>query len=310
MSTTVETRESIVADGEHVVQFYDDDAALLQAVGGYVTRAVSDGAAVIVIATKAHRLAFEAELVAAGIDMTRATDEGGVVWLDAAQTLSLFVDDDGQIDRAAFRNVIGGVLAWARGSGRPVRAYGEMVGLLWEAGDVLGAIELERAWNELGGELSFGLWCGCHTKSVAGEERADALHQVCHLHTGVVGDAAARFPAEADAPSAARRFVANVLQRRRYGEPAHTEDAQLVVSELATNAVIHAGSPFSVAVHYVGSAIRISVHDRNPGLPMLRHGGPAARAGRGLHLVGALARAWGVEPSADGKTVWAEVPLR
>jgi hypothetical protein len=44
-------------------------------------------------------------------------------------------------------------------------------------------------------------------------------------------------------------------------------------------------------------------------LPRLRHGGPAARSGRGLHLVGALARAWGVEPSADGKTVWAELPL-
>ena len=300
----------MVAEGEHVVHFYADDADLRQAVGGYLIQAIGDGAAAIVIATDAHRVLFEEELIDAGIDVARAIAEGTVVWLDAAQTLSLFVDDDGRIDRAAFCNVMGGVVAWARGSGRPVRAYGEMVGLLWDAGDVLGVIELEKVWNELRAELGFGLWCGYHTESLAGAGHADALHQVCHLHTGVVGEAAARFQPGTDAPCAARRFVAGVLQRPRFGNRASSDDAQLVVSELATNAVIHARSPFSVSVGYNGSAIRISVHDWNPRLPMLRHGGPAANSGRGLHLVGALARAWGVEPSADGKTVWAELPLR
>jgi anti-sigma regulatory factor (Ser/Thr protein kinase) len=89
-----------------------------------------------------------------------------------------------------------------------------------------------------------------------------------------------------------------------------TDDAQLIVTELATNAVIHACSPFSVSVRYDGSCIRISVHDWNPMLPVLRDAGPTARSGRGLHLVDLVAYDWGVEPSPDGKTIWAELPLR
>jgi hypothetical protein len=300
----------MVGDGEHVVQFYDDDTDLVQAVGGYLVRAIGEGSAAIVIASEPHWQAFEAELVGAGIDVADATADGTIVWLDAAQTLSLFVDDKGRIDPAAFRLVIGGVVGWARGGGRSVRAYGEMVGLLWDAGDVLGAIELEKLWNELSYDLNFGVWCGYHAKSVAGGEHADALHEVCHLHTAVVDDATARFRAGPDAPFAARRFVTSLLGCRPYDNRAPADDAQLVVSELTTNAVVHAGSPFSVSVRYDGSAVRIAVHDWNPTLPVLRDAGPTAISGRGLHLVNMLARDWGVEPSPDGKTVWADLPLR
>jgi anti-sigma regulatory factor (Ser/Thr protein kinase) len=101
-----------------------------------------------------------------------------------------------------------------------------------------------------------------------------------------------------------------MLERARYADRAPVDDARLVVSELTTNAVVHAGSPFSVAVRHEGSAIRIAVHDSNPTLPVLRDGGPAAPSGRGLHLVRALTSAWGVDRSPDGKTVWAELPLR
>jgi len=305
----VETRKSMVGDGEHVVQFYDRDADLVRAVGAYLIDAVTEDAVAVVIASEAHRVAFEAELVGAAIDVTRATEEGRVVWLDAARTLSLFMHD-GQIDAARFRSVIGGVVRWARGTGRPVRAYGEMVALLWDAGDILGAIELEKLWNELGRELSFALWCGYHTRSVAGEEHADALHEVCHLHSAVVPDPAARFHAGPDAPRAARRFVMSMLERSPYGQRAPFADVQLVVSELATNAVIHAGSPFSVSVRCDDEAIRISVQDWSRTPPQLRGAGAVGRSGRGLHLVGAVAREWGVEPAPDGKTVWAELPLR
>ncbi|MBV9366256.1 MAG: MEDS domain-containing protein [Solirubrobacterales bacterium] len=299
----------MVGDGEHVVQFYEREADLVRAVGTYLISAVAEDAVAIVIAGEAHRVAFEAELVGTGIDVVRATEEGRVVWLDAARTLSLFMED-GRIEPARFRDVVGGVVRWARGTGRPVRAYGEMVALLWDAGDILGAIELEKLWNDLGRELSFALWCGYHTRSVAGAEHAEALHEVCQLHSAVMPDAAARFHAGADAPRAARRFVMSTLERSAYGERVSVDDVQLVVSELATNAVIHAGSAFSVSVRCADDAIRIAVQDWSSTWPQLRGGSPAARSGRGLHLVGAVAREWGVEPAPDGKTVWAELPLR
>lgn len=304
----VETRESMVGEGEHVVQFYEDDADLIRAVGAYLARAVSAGETAIVLATEAHRLAFEAELVGAGIDVSRAVRDGTFVSLDAAQTLSTFIHE-GQIDPAAFRAVIGDLVRSAQRDRRPVRAYGEMVALLWESGDVLGAIELEKLWNQLGQELRFALWCAYHTQSMAGEEHADALHQVCHLHTAVVEDATASFRAGPDAPFAARRFVAGVLAGRRHTDPAAAQDAQLVVSELATNAVIHAGTPFSVSLSFDGSTIRISVHDASSARPVMRDAVPTAPSGRGLRLVDAVTRDWGVEPGADGKTVWAEFSL-
>jgi anti-sigma regulatory factor (Ser/Thr protein kinase) len=309
MSSTVQTRDSTLGDGEHVVQFYDHDAELTRAVGDYLTRAVSEGEVAIVIATEEHRQAFEAELVDGGIDVARAAADGSLLWLDAAQTLATFVQD-GVVDPARFRARLSPVVRGAQHGGRPVKAYGEMVALLWDAGDVLAAIEVEKLWNDLGSELSFALWCGYHTRSVAGDEHADALHQVCHLHTAVVDAATARFRAGPDAPFAARRFVTSLLGLRPYDDRAPTDDAQLVVSELATNAVVHAGSPFSVSVRYDGSAIRIAVHDWNPTLPVMRNEGPTAISGRGLQLVNMLARDWGVETSPDGKTVWAELPLR
>lgn len=305
---TFETRQSQVGDGEHVVQFYDRDDDLVRAVGAYLAEAIRAGEAAIVIATEAHSLAFQAELLDAGVDIAHAVADGALLWLDAERTLATFMDD-GQVDPAAFRTKLGDVVRGAERDGRPVRAYGEMVALLWDAGDVLGAIEVEKLWNELGTDLHFSLWCGYQARGLAGDEHAHALHEVCHLHTAVVEHATARFRAGPDAPFAARRFVTAVLGCRPFGEHAPAADAQLVVSELASNAVVHAGSPFSVSVRCDGPVVRISVQDRSPRAPLMRDAGPTARSGRGLHLVDAVTSNWGVELEADGKTVWAELPL-
>jgi hypothetical protein len=68
-----------------------------------------------------------------------------------------------------------------------VRAFGEMVSLLWDGNQVSAAIELEAMWNELGSQYPFSLYCGYPTRSVSGPTHRDALAQVCHLHTTAVG---------------------------------------------------------------------------------------------------------------------------
>src|SRR5207253_3247775 len=173
--------------------------------------------------------------------------DGSVIWLDAAETLGRFVHE-GEVDSDGFRQVVGSLVRGAAQTGRGIKAYGEMVALLWEAGHVIGAIELEKLWNGLAAEVSFSLFCAYNINSAAGEEHADALHEVCRLHTAVIDDATARFRAGPDAPFAARRFLAGLLGRRPYGDRVDPHDAELVVSELATNAVVHAGTPFSVGV--------------------------------------------------------------
>lgn len=292
-----------------MVQFYEDDSDLAQAVGSYLARGIRAGEVAIVIATPEHRAAFQAELAATGVDTATAEQDGTLIWLDAAQTLARFMPS-GCVDPDLFRNVIGGLMAELSRTGRPIKAYGEMVALLWDEGDVLGAIELEKLWNGLSAELSFSLWCAYHGHSLAPHEHADELHEVCRLHTSVVAEATARFAAGVDAPLAARRFVTSVLARRPYLGLVAPDEAELVVSELATNAVIHACTPFSVTVALEGVAIRISVRDWSESPPIVRDDGPAARSGRGLRLVDAIAHDWGVDPDPAGKTVWADLPLR
>ncbi|HKO28436.1 MAG TPA: MEDS domain-containing protein [Solirubrobacteraceae bacterium] len=304
----VEMRETMVGGGEHVVQFYDQEGDLARVVGDYLSGAVRAGQVAIVIASEPHRQAFEAEMARAGVDTAEVRRNGSVIWLDAADTLSRFVRD-GQVDSHGFQKVVGSLVREAAKTGRAIKAYGEMVALLWEAGDVLGAIELEKLWNGLAAESSFSLFCAYHIDSAAGAEHADAVHEVCRLHTAVIDDATARFRAGPNAPFAARRFLAGLLGRRPYGDRVDAHDAQLVVSELATNAVIHAGTPFSVGIRYDGSAVRISVQDWSLTQPIMRDNNPRALSGRGLRLISMVSRAWGIDYGPDGKTVWAELAL-
>jgi len=304
-----QTPEMMAGTGEHVVQFYDDDRELAQTVGPYLARAVRDREVAVVIATPEHRAAFQAELAAANVDAANAELDGTLIWLDAEQTLARMMRS-GRVNPKLFQDVIGGLLDKLSRTGREINAYGEMVALLWDKGDVLGAVELEKLWNALAAELTFSLWCAYHGDSVSPHENADELHEVCHLHTSVMAEATASFAAGADGPLAARRFVKSVLGRPPYLGLVAPADAQLVVSELATNAVIHGGTPFSVSVSCLGSTIRIAVRDRNETPPIVRDAAPDSRSGRGLRLVDAVADDWGVDANPGGKTVWADLPFR
>jgi anti-sigma regulatory factor (Ser/Thr protein kinase) len=309
---TLQLEDIPVAAGDHAVKFYDDDAELAHAIGAYVANAAAAGAVAVVIATEAHQRAFEAELETIGIAPADAGRDGTLIFLDAAATMASFMPG-GKIDREAFRWVVGAVLRRAARGGKAVHAYGEMVALLWDAGDVLAAIELEQCWNDLGQELEFSLLCAYRSASVCREEHVEALQQVCRLHSSVHdaprrSEVSRRFPAKRDAPSAARRFVADALTR--WGvDGSSLDDARLVLSELTSNAVVHARSPFSVAIRPEGSRVRISVHDTSPVRPTLRDNGIAGTSGRGMRLVAALSDDWGVDVTADGKTVWATVAL-
>jgi len=84
---------------------------------------------------------------------------------------------------------------------------------------------------------------------------------------------------------------------------------ELLLSELATNAINHARSPFSVVVRYDGQRLRIDVEDSSPLVPLMRTPSSDDTGGRGLLLVDALAAAWGVTPRPDGKRVWFELPV-
>ncbi len=89
---------------------------------------------------------------------------------------------------------------------------------------------------------------------------------------------------------------------------AHTADAELMVSELVGNAIMHAGTEISVTVRCTEDRTIVEVHDGSSVMPELRGREPMRPGGHGLRIVEALASRWGVEPCEDdGKTVWFEM---
>jgi anti-sigma regulatory factor (Ser/Thr protein kinase) len=292
------------AKGDHVVQSYERDADLIAAVSDYVSTALLAREAAVIVATEAHRVAVDEALASSGIDVAGHRGAGRLVSLDAAATLDGFAAG-GRIARGRFRSVIAPVLARAaEESDGPVRVYGEMVALLWDAGQVSAAIDLEEAWNELRRQQPCSLFCGYPSASVSDRTQIAAWGHVCRLHSAV----RRQFPLRLTAPGMARRFVFGALQAQGYSGEL-LDDAAMVVSELATNSVLHASSPFTVAVSSESGVVRISVHDANPTLPMPRRMKVRSRSGRGLGLVAAVADGWGVERTSQGKVVWAEIPI-
>src|SRR3954469_2935903 len=116
-----------------------------------------------------------------------------------------------------------------------------------------------------------------------------------------------KLPNDPSAVPAARRFVSQAVIGRG-GHGPMLDRTQLLVTELTTNAVIHAHSPIRLSVMSEADHVRVEVRDDDPrplGAP--KRPDPQAESGRGLWLVDALATCWGVNGNERGKTVWFEV---
>lgn len=109
----------------------------------------------------------------------------------------------------------------------------------------------------------------------------------------------------------ARRFVADAAAAAGL-DPERVATVLVLVSELATNAVVHGASDFTVRVDSLGDGIRVTVGDLGPGDPAPQRPGPHELHGRGLQIVRQLADAWGVSraDTTRGKQVWVEMRAR
>lgn len=169
----------------HTVQFYEDDAYLATAVVEFLSEGLKAGQPLIVVATKPHREAFLAGLSATGIGAADVLQ--GLTWLDAADTLATFMN--GTVpDEQRFKASLGSVLDGAVHGNRrtALRAYGEMVDVLWKEGNAAGAIRLEELWNELADHYSLSLLCGYSMDNFHQESHAPDFQRICQHHRHVV----------------------------------------------------------------------------------------------------------------------------
>lgn len=114
-----------------------------------------------------------------------------------------------------------------------------------------------------------------------------------------------RFDPHPSSVGAARRLVRRELDRA--GRADLVECAELVVTEVVTNALVHAGTPIDVAVRLDGDTLVVEVGDGSPQQPVVRHHGALAGTGRGLRLLEGMVDRWGSRAGDDGKTVWFEL---
>jgi len=127
------------------------------------------------------------------------------------------------------------------------------------------------------------------------------------VNDGAVMERHDRLPPEPSSASAARRFVADAIERTPLACSSVGDTAVLLVSEVVTNAVLHAGTSIRVTVRIERSSVRVEVRDGSVALPSRRHYDEGAATGRGLELVELLATSWGTEQERNGKVVWFEV---
>lgn len=185
----------------HAVQFYGNERSLFTTVAGFLSQGLVDGDPVILIATESHRAGILEHLKGRFIDVDRAQSLGDLLVLDARETLSLFMIGD-MPDPDAFTLAIGRLITdmlSGRSARTLVRAYGEMVDVLWKEGREDAAIRLEMLWNKLAQTHGFALLCGYAMGSFYKETKR--FEEICREHSHVV-------PAENEPqPAAPKRRV-------------------------------------------------------------------------------------------------------
>lgn len=200
--------------GEHLVQFYDNEAYLVEQIWEFIGPCLRAGRVAVVIAPGARLASLEVKYAGDGLrDNAEAVvhpDGLPYIALDAEATLSSIMID-GWPDESRFHAIVGAVMRDATNDGqRSVCAYGEMVALLCSAGKQRAAIRLEQLWCDLGKKYPFSLLCGYPMNAFMKEEDSHSFKEICNVHTHVQ-------LAESDQPPATReelyRTIAMLQQK-------------------------------------------------------------------------------------------------
>lgn len=173
-----------IAPCDHVVQIYEDDNVFLDLLAGFAGGGVTAGDSVIVIATAAHLKSLEKRLRDSGFNLTDLVAGNQYIPLDAEKTLARFMVNDWP-DENLFNHVVSELLVKARGSGRKVRAFGEMVAILWAKGQVGATIRLEQLWNKFCENEAFCLFCA-YPKSGFTQDASESVMHICGAHSKMI----------------------------------------------------------------------------------------------------------------------------
>jgi hypothetical protein len=170
---------------DHRVEFYESAPGLARVAAGFLVEGWKRGDALLVIATREHLRFITQALRGLEVDLDGAWSSGRLRFLEARQTLARFMRD-GLPDPELFAHTIGGAMVEARRVSGRVRAYGEMVDVLWADGNRAGALLLEDMWNGLAESQHFSLLCGYADSHFLEPGGAGLRREICSRHTHVM----------------------------------------------------------------------------------------------------------------------------
>jgi signal transduction histidine kinase len=174
-----------VSTTEHVVQFYEADAFLMDAVSEFIASGLNEADICIALATQPHIDDIEDRLRAFGLDVAAAHAHGQYIPLDATTVLAQLTGE-GSAGLSRFYELVGDIVARAATGKRRVRVFGELVALLWADGKRAQALELEEIWNDLGRIHTFSLYCAYPLHGFAGEAYEADFSKICARHSRVI----------------------------------------------------------------------------------------------------------------------------
>ncbi|MEO7307441.1 MAG: MEDS domain-containing protein [Ferruginibacter sp.] len=173
-----------LAPCDHVVQIYENDKIFLDSLEGFIGSGLLAGDAVIIIATAEHLLAIEKRLQKQGFNMSLLTASNQYIGLEASEMLSKFMVNNWP-DENLFFELITSIFKRAQQNNRKVRAFGEMVALLWQQGFNGATVRLESLWNQLHKKDEFSLFCA-YPKIGFTQDIHTSMDLICCQHSKII----------------------------------------------------------------------------------------------------------------------------
>ena len=173
-----------IAPCKHVLQIYENDDVLLNTLTSFVGDGINSNDCSIVIATDQHLNALNERLTAYGVNVDSLIKEDKYIPLDAGQTLLQFMRNDWP-DESLFIELVSGLMERARLKNRNVRAFGEMVALLWAQGNKAATVHLEHLWTQYSHQHDITLFFA-YPKSGFTDDAERSIHDICAAHSWVI----------------------------------------------------------------------------------------------------------------------------
>ena len=173
-----------IAPCEHVIQIYEHDDVFLDTLASFVGGGINAGECCIVIATHSHLTALENRLTSYGVHLETLLLDDRYIPINAEQLLFSFIVN-GWPDKERFLESVAGLIERGRLHNRKIRAFGEMVALLWAQGFHGATIQLEHLWSKLCTQHPLSLFCA-YPKSGFTEDVNASMTHICCAHSKMI----------------------------------------------------------------------------------------------------------------------------